>query len=586
MKPNSPVVTVTERTGKSKSRSSHDTLVQHASERTPLLGDPTQDPNSGSAVVEREHDDDSEDTEAGSNDEALLNRQDKTKPAGFLGILALLLIGVFAANADTSLVLATYGMISSEFQSLGSASWLLTAYMLAMCGSQPLYGKLSNIYGRKTLLLVAYTLFAVGCLLCGVARSMPVVILGRLISGCGGSGMTSVVSFLIADMVPKREVASYRSYVNIVTTVGRSCGGPLGGWLAETIGWRWSFLFQVPVTLLAIVLVGWRLHVPPVVFPASTAGTTQGTEGQPAESGSRLKRIDFLGATVMCATIVTFLLPLSMGGSSLPWTHPLLLSLFAASNVLAVLFCYIELRIAREPIFPLPLLARRDVILPYAILFLQNIAQTLMMYGVPLYFQVTRAASPSAAGFYLVPAVVGNTVGGLLTGAYIQRAARYKLPTIVGTQVASFCHMMTSLRWTGNTSWLEALYIFPGGLGTGIIHASTFMAITASTSEEELAIAGGGLFLSGNFGSLLGVTLASSVIHAVTSSVANQRLPDRPDVVAHALADVDYIQSLTGRLREAIVDAYVAGFRSNFGLACIACGISLVLSVMIRERRF
>lgn len=108
-----------------------------------------------------------------------------------------------------------------------------------MCGSQPLYGKLSNIYGRKALLLTAYVLFAVGCLICGLAENMSTVIIGRLISGAGGSGMSSVVSFLIADLVPLRDVATYRSYVNIVQTVGRSCGGPMGGWLAETMGWRW-----------------------------------------------------------------------------------------------------------------------------------------------------------------------------------------------------------------------------------------------------------------------------------------------------------------------------------------------------------
>lgn len=111
--------------------------------------------------------------------------------------------------------------------------------MLSMCGSQPLYGKLSNIYGRKALLLVAYILFATGCLICGLADNMSTVIVGRLISGAGGSGMSSVVSFLIADLVPVRDVATYRSYVNIVQTVGRSCGGPMGGWLAETMGWRW-----------------------------------------------------------------------------------------------------------------------------------------------------------------------------------------------------------------------------------------------------------------------------------------------------------------------------------------------------------
>jgi hypothetical protein len=277
-----------------------------------------------------------------------------------------------------------------------------------------------------------------------------------------------------------------------------------------------------------------------------------------------------------------------MGGSQLPWTHPLLLALFGASHVLAGLFCWVELRVAKEPIFPLPLLARRDVVLPYLILFLQNIAQTLMMYGVPLYVQVTHvpAASPAAAGLYLVPAVVGNTVGGLATGVYIQRAARYQRPTVVGTIIAGLCHVLTTIRWTGHTSWPESLYIILGGVGTGIIHASTFVAITASTSDEELAIAGGGLFLSGNFGSLLGVTLASSVIHAVTSRVASRNLPDHPDVVANALADVAYIGSLTGRLRDGIVDAYVAGFRSNFALALLACVVSLVLSLMIRERRF
>jgi MFS family permease len=111
--------------------------------------------------------------------------------------------------------------------------------MLAMCGSQPLYGKLSNIFGRKALLLTSYTFFAVGNFICGVAPTMNTAVLGRLVGGIGGAGMSSVVSFLVADIVPLRDVATYRSYINIVQTVGRSCGGPIGGYLAETMGWRW-----------------------------------------------------------------------------------------------------------------------------------------------------------------------------------------------------------------------------------------------------------------------------------------------------------------------------------------------------------
>lgn len=187
------------------------------------------------------------------------------------------------------------------------------------------------------------------------------------------------------------------------------------------------------------------------------------------------------------------------------------------------------------------------------------------MFCVPLYFQVTKSASPSEAGFYLIPAVVGNTVGGLVTGSYIKRTGRYKLPTLLASVIAGFCHLMVSVRWRGHTSIWEALYIFPGGVGTGIANSSTFIAITAATTDEELAIAGSGLYLCGSFGSLLGVTLSSTVLRMVTAIVARSKLPDHRHVVDRALEDVRYIDGLQGKLRDVIVNAYVTGSRANFG---------------------
>lgn len=139
--------------------------------------------------------------------------------------------------------MATHPVIASEFNALDDSSWLLTSFAIAASATLPLYGKLSDIYGRKTLLIVAYALFAIGLVLVGVGKSMSHLILGRIISGAGTSGMTTLVSILITDLVPLREVASWRSYVNIVATTGRSIGGPLGGWLADTVGWRWYVLF-------------------------------------------------------------------------------------------------------------------------------------------------------------------------------------------------------------------------------------------------------------------------------------------------------------------------------------------------------
>lgn len=254
-----------------------------------------------------------------------------------------------------------------------------------MCGTQPFYGKLSNIFGRKPLLLLSYVLFALGNLLCGLADNMMTVIVGRIVGGTGGAGMSSLVSFLIADMVPVRQVAAYRSYINVVQTIGRSCGGPLGeswprlwGGDGKDCMYRFfvvadrfrSFYIQVPLTLVAITLVQVHLDVAKPAFHSNDAVSVK----------ARLRRIDFLGALLMCTAIVTLLLSISMGGNQFYWTHPIVPALFVASVILAVLFAYVETRVTREPIFPLTLLAQRDVVLTYGILMLQNAAQTFVSY--------------------------------------------------------------------------------------------------------------------------------------------------------------------------------------------------------------
>lgn len=201
------------------------------------------------------------------------------------------------------------------------------------------------------------------------------------------------------------------------------------------------------------------------------------------------------------------------------------------------------------------------------------------MYVVPLYFQITKGSSLSAAGFYLIPAVVGNTTGGLLTGAYIKKHGSYKMLTIMAAVVAGFCQALIGLRWTGHTGTLEALYIFFGGLGTGMAHSSTFIAVTAGTNNEEVAIAGAGLYLSGGLGSVLGVTVASSALRLTFTKVAKDDLGNSQETLAlidKALSDVDFVGGLTGRLKEAILTAYVWGFRANF------CEISSPVSLFYR----
>lgn len=145
---------------------------------------------------------------------------------------------VFIANADGSIVMATHAVIASEFLALESSSWLYTGFMLASTATQTTFGQLSEIFGRKSIIILCYAVFGLGCLVVGAAQSMPAAIAGRVISGAVSAGSNVLVSLVITDLLPMREVATWRSYVNVVAVSGRCIGGPLGGWLADLIGWR------------------------------------------------------------------------------------------------------------------------------------------------------------------------------------------------------------------------------------------------------------------------------------------------------------------------------------------------------------
>ncbi|KIW00575.1 hypothetical protein, variant [Verruconis gallopava] len=342
--------------------------------------------------------------------------------SGLVGMIVVLLVGVFVSQADGSLVLAAYSKVSSEFGDFENGSWLFSAYVLAMCVTQPLYGKLSDIYGRKTCLQISYMLFALGTACTGLGQSMRQVIAARAVQGAGGAGMVCMVSILLTDLVPLNEVALYRSYVNIAQTVGRSCGGAVGGYIVETLGWRWAFLCQCPVTFIAIGLVAWKLPV-----SSKSGGTTEAAE-------SKLKRIDWVGAVTLSLTILSALIIVDMGGQKYPFSHPIIISAMVTFAVAGVIFLVTEDRYAKEPIFPLHLLSRYVVVTSYAVLFLQNFAQTALMMIIPIYFQVTKKASTAVAGTYLIPAVFGNTIGGLLTGFFIKRRVSKRPYTLLFTK--------------------------------------------------------------------------------------------------------------------------------------------------------
>ncbi|CAG8957313.1 hypothetical protein HYFRA_00010736 [Hymenoscyphus fraxineus] len=478
------------------------------------------------------------------------------------GVISILLLGVFIANADVSLVLATSGTISSEFGQLGNAGWL--------------YGKLSDIYGRKNTIIASYVFFAVGSAICGLGQTITQVIIGRLIAGVGGAGINCLVAIVIADMVPIREVASWRSYVNIAATSGRSLGGPIGGFLTDTVGWRWSFLIQCPPTLLALLLVVWKLKVPLL------------DEEDKHSQLSKLRRIDFLGAILLSVSIVCGLTVLDLGGQRMLWTSTKVLTLFAISIVSGTLFLVVEGFWAKEPIFPLRLLLNRDVVTSYVNLAFQTGAQGAMMLLVPMYFQVSAHASVTNAGAHLMPSVIGNACGGLLTGYIIKRTGRYKSIAILGCLSSSFAYTLMILRWHGHTSFLESLYIIPGGFGNGIALSASFIALTAGVDGSQIAIASSGLYLSSSLGMVTGLSVAASILQSTLHKELRIRLEgwvDRETIISRALNDIEYVRLLEGKLGELVVAAYVKCLAYTHAVSLIGALIALTAAFCIKEHR-
>ncbi|KAL2202651.1 MFS general substrate transporter [Sarocladium strictum] len=526
-----------------------------------------------------------------------------------MSTLPVLFVGVLLANIDTMFLIACYPQISSELHAFESGAWLLTSYMLAMCATQPLYGKLSNIFGRKKLVITTYLLYSLGSAICALAPKINILILGRAIAGTGGAGMVCLVSIIITDIVPLQDVALYRSYVNVIQTVGRSIGAPIGGLVVERFGWRAAFASVAPLSAAGALLVALRLqlkspHAEEEEILPSTEGDSVDAKEKPS-SWALLKRVDFLGSFWLSLSIVLLLLIFSFGGDKIAWTDYRLFLLVGGTLVSGAIFYITERFVAAEPMFPPSILGIRAVVASYGLLFAQNAAQSIATVSVPLFYQLLLSVGPSVGGVYLLSSVVGNTIGGLATGYYVKRTGKYRLPCIVSAASAATAYGLMFRRWRPDSPsfhpTLENIYVFGGGLGTGMAHSSGFVVLTAGISayilgrggsgkdlHDNIAIAGSGIYLSGSIGATVGMSLSNALLRGVTTySLANSGLPgsELESVIKKALESIEWIEHLEPgtRLREIVMAAYMTGLRSTFLSAALTSLFGLVMALVVVE---
>lgn len=360
-------------------------------------------------------------------------------------IMVSLMLTMFLAALDQTIVATALPTIGRQFRDVTALSWIITAYLLASTAVAPVFGTLSDIYGRRAMIVTALGLFVAGSVLCALAPNMTTLIVARGVQGLGGGGILPVVQTVISDVVSPRERGQYQAYFSGVWTAAGVAGPVLGGVFAEHLHWSMIFWINVPLGVIALALLLPRMGKIPVFH--------------------RRRKVDWIGGALLMASAVVFMLVLTWGGNRFAWLSPAIAAMLVLALVLAAGFVR-HARATSEPFLPLPLIG--GPVVPYAMAAggLGLGAIIGLTVHLPLYYQVVHHLDATQSGLALIPIAAVSTGGAALAGRTMMRAVHYKRVAIIGTSFAAVVAAIPALFVTPLWALLVLLSLFAFGLGT------------------------------------------------------------------------------------------------------------------------
>ncbi|KAF3936589.1 hypothetical protein ABW19_dt0206802 [Dactylella cylindrospora] len=503
-----------------------------------------------------------------------------TPNVSLAAILPSLMIGVFLAAMDNLVVASAYGRIGSDLHQLSKTSWLASAYLITTTSFQPLYGKLSDIFGRKACLIFAYVVFAIGSGWCGLARSMDELIIARAFAGIGGGGMTTLVSILMSDIVPLHKRGTWQGIINIVYATGASTGAPLGGFLADGIGWRWAFLIQVPFTLLAALLVGAFLHMP-----------HHHPDGHHDTTWKKFKRVDFGGAVTLVLAVLTLLIALDRGGN-VSWQDKTVLITGPISIALFIMFGIIEGRLASDPFAPPRIVFDKGLLACFLCNLFAFAAFFAVLFYIPLYFQAVADLTASQSGLRMLPAIAGSVSGSLAGGIIMQKTGKYFILTVVAYSTMVVGSIMVLLA----TGVIDRVYPVIGvglcvmGFGSGIGVTTTLIGLIARSGARDQAVSTAVSYLFRSLGSVVGVSVASTLLQGALRADLKKSLKgmaskeEIKEIIKKATGSLEFLRELRPEVKAVVIAAYESAVRYPFLMAVSIGLLSVVSSLFIIEQ--